>query len=186
MPQEPVSYKDGAGPCEKLKISFRNGPQNSFGKRKKIVRFCPLWDGCDIYSVPGAWQWDQTSCSYVCPANCGVPGGLPANDVCNTSTCLPQCAANCGGTCPARETCDQASCSCTCNPTTCGAGFVFDTASCQCVCDTTQSCGATRVLDPTTCSCQCHQNAQGVPDCGGCGPGTLCQQSLCQCNPIGG
>src|SRR2546428_9905884 len=59
MPQEPVSSKDGAGPCEELKISFRNGPQNSFGKRKKIVRFCPLWDGCDIYSVPGAWQWDQ-------------------------------------------------------------------------------------------------------------------------------
>src|SRR3989442_1544332 len=47
-PEERVSSSHGAGSCEKLKISFPDGPQNSFGKRRKIVRFWPLWDGCEM------------------------------------------------------------------------------------------------------------------------------------------
>src|SRR5438477_11908902 len=47
MPEQHVPSSNRAGSGEKIKISFRGRTQNSFGKRRKIVRFCPLWDGCD-------------------------------------------------------------------------------------------------------------------------------------------
>src|SRR5947207_11416724 len=46
MPEQHVPSSNRAGSGEKIKISFRGRTQNSFGKRRKIVRFCPLWDGC--------------------------------------------------------------------------------------------------------------------------------------------
>ena len=127
----------------------------------------------------------MATCSWQCAVDCNV-GAIDAAHFCNASTCEVECRADCGG-CSASETCDTASCACVCDESvTCAAGFVFDADTCQCTCDLNQACPVTHDLNPDTCACECGEGANGQPDCNGCGPGELCQASLCMCRPIGG
>ncbi|MBJ6761414.1 VWA domain-containing protein [Myxococcaceae bacterium JPH2] len=117
-----------------------------------------------------------------CPADCGTTGS--PGQVCNTDrdVCKYSCAPDCGGACGTFETCNSATCACTCVQTaSCAAGFKFDANACGCVCDTgALNCGAHYQADANACACVCK------PQCGGCGPNEVCNQNTCVCEkPIG-
>jgi hypothetical protein len=145
-------------------------------------------DTPNLATRPGPnFVWDATQCKWTCPSDCGTGSSVTAPFACNALTCEVTCQADCGGLCGQYESCNTSSCGCECNQTAnCAAGFVFDAASCGCVCDTTQNCGDTRALDVETCSCKCKTGANGLPDCGGCDVGFICQPSLCECRVFGG
>lgn len=85
-------------------------------------------------------------------------------------------------TCVGISRCDLDLCACVCEQSvTCNAGYAWDQEACDCVCDSgSLNCSTTREVDPVACSCVC------LEDCGGCGDGLYCQQSLCECLPQGG
>ena len=142
----------------------------------------------DPATKPGpAFVWDPGACAWTCPDDCGVDPAPAAPARCDVATCTVGCLPGCGGACGGGEVCDQAACACVCDEaTTCAAGFVFDDDACACVCDVSRACGPTRAVDPDTCACACREDASGTPDCGGCGAGTQCHPSRCECVSIGG
>jgi hypothetical protein len=128
-----------------------------------------------------AFAWDTTTCSYVCPDDCGV-GDLQPTERCNATTCTVECAPGCGG-CGFGEVCDAGSCACVCvQNATCAPGFSWDTGTCACAVDVV--CPPTHVLDPATGRCLCGTDDAGVANCNGaCGGATpVCQRSLCICD----
>ncbi|OJH37273.1 adventurous gliding motility lipoprotein CglD [Cystobacter ferrugineus] len=115
-----------------------------------------------------------------CPADCG--GGGAPGQVCNTNrdVCSWSCGTDCAGACGSFQTCDQSTCACSCvQSATCSPGFKFDAAKCGCVCDTgALNCGANYQADANACACVCK------PNCGGtCPSNTICNESVCGCQP---
>ena len=148
----------------------------------------------------------------VCPADCGVPGGLAAGQTCNTETCDVECLADCGG-CGPGQVCDvnSANCGCAC-PADCNfggplpAGFVCDAATCQPTCapdgcqgprpgpnfvcgdscqwECADDCGGTLPSDLHRCNPRTCQ-PECAPDCNAeCGGATTCNTTSCTCQCV--
>ncbi|AGC42360.1 putative lipoprotein [Myxococcus stipitatus DSM 14675] len=115
-----------------------------------------------------------------CPADCG--GGGAPGQVCDTdvNVCAFKCAPDCGGECGTYESCNSATCACTCvQSATCAPGYKFDPSVCACACDTSVlSCGSTSQPDAASCSCACKT------DCGGCPANTRCNVNTCACEGV--
>ncbi|NVJ23317.1 MULTISPECIES: adventurous gliding motility lipoprotein CglD [Myxococcus] len=141
----------------------------------------PYYDATEADYCDGKLSCNRTTDKCECPSDCGGGGGAPGQ-VCNTdpAVCAYTCASDCGGTCGTYESCNSATCACSCVQTaTCAAGYKFDPNVCACACDTSSlSCGSTATPDAASCSCACKA------DCGGCPSNTACNPSTCACEGI--
>ncbi|MGA9524494.1 MAG: adventurous gliding motility lipoprotein CglD [Myxococcaceae bacterium] len=139
----------------------------------------PFYDPSEADFCQGNLVCNKTTNVCECPADCG--GAAPPGMVCNPNkfVCDFVCTPDCGGTCSGYQTCNQNSCACQCaQNATCAPGMVFQNTGgvCGCVCDTAAlGCGPTFEADPNSCSCVCK------PDCGGCPTGQSCNPNTCQC-----
>jgi hypothetical protein len=139
------------------------------------------FDPTDPDYCKGKLVCNKTTDVCECPANCG--GTAPPGKICNTNpaVCDFVCTPDCGGTCKGYYTCDVKACKCQCVTTaTCPTGYTFSQVQCGCLCDTAQlNCGPTYQANATTCSCVCK------PNCGGCPAGKTCVMSKCACEGEG-
>ncbi|MBX5482859.1 MAG: VWA domain-containing protein [Myxococcaceae bacterium] len=139
----------------------------------------PVYDPTDPDHCRGNLVCNLTTNLCECPADCG--GNPPPGMVCNPNkqVCDFVCTPDCGGTCSGYQTCDQGTCSCVCvQNATCAPGFTFvnDGTRCGCFCDTAAlGCGPTYEADADACACVCK------PDCGGCEENKTCNPTSCVC-----
>jgi hypothetical protein len=139
----------------------------------------------------------------VCPSDCGTT--LGANQTCNTSSCLVECLADCGG-CNVGFRCDQTDCECKCDGCagTAAPAFVCNESTCQYDCAQCpgERPGPFSECNRTTCTWECADcdvggselppnlfcntspavcDVECRPDCGGCAPPFVCTTDSCAC-----
>jgi hypothetical protein len=169
---------------QKAAVSYRywvDTTPNPNGNPPPCSTDTQFYDATQADYCRGKLVCNRTTNLCECPADCGgtPPPGMTCNS--NRLVCDFQCAPDCGGTCSGYQTCDQNSCGCRClQNASCAPGYAFvnNGTQCGCFCNTAAlNCGPTYQADPNACACVCK------PDCGGCAGGS-CNISMCTCDGI--